>query len=242
MCAFTLPCAARLNAPDGFDWATTLNLWVQDANRYRHSREAPSVMSQSSTLDKAAVRRHLRQARKGISLQDRQAAAWKVIHTPGIQRILRPGRKIALYVPMGSEFPTWPLLLLALQRRCQVYLPHTPTRGRQLGFVRLNEDSQWTFGPYQIPVPVHPEWCSPKQLDAVFVPLVGFDRRLARMGQGGGFYDYTFAFRRARRHWRKPLLIGLAFACQEYPQLPLEPWDLQLDCLISEREYLRRAN
>ncbi len=194
-----------------------------------------SVITQKSQL-----RRQLRQRRAAISIAQRQSAAWVITHYPQILQKLRRGKKIALYVPVGSEFPTWPLIFLALQRGCFVYLPIVPSSGRQLRFVRLDQNSRWQLGAFNIPIPQHPEQCSAKDLDSVFVPLVGFDTTLARLGQGGGFYDTTFAFRRTRKSWLKPRLIGLAFACQQVDALPSEPWDLQLDAIATELAWLRR--
>src|SRR3546814_6636497 len=50
-------------------------------------------------------------------------------------------------------------------------------------------------------------------------PLLAFDRRLNRLGQGGGHYDRTFA------RYRHALRIGLAWSAQERDDLILDPWD-----------------
>lgn len=190
-------------------------------------------------LDKVVLRRHLRAARVAITPEQRLAAAWSVARSPNILRRLRRGQKIALYVPVASEFPTWPLILQAMQRGCEVYLPRTPRFGRQLQFVRLDHQSRWQLGQFGIPVPCHTQICHPKLLDTVFVPLVGFDLKMARLGQGGGYYDTTFAFRRLRRLWQKPKLIGLAFSVQQLANIPTEPWDLHLDAVQTECKYLQ---
>ncbi|QLI81431.1 5-formyltetrahydrofolate cyclo-ligase [Chitinibacter fontanus] len=192
-------------------------------------------------LDKASTRRNLRAARAAITPEQRLAAAWAVTRSPQILRRLRHGQKIAIYVPVAGEFPTWPLILHAMQRGCEVYLPRTPRFGRQLQFVRLDQQSRWQLGKFGIPVPCHPQTCDPKQLDTVFVPLVGFDLQMARLGQGGGYYDTTFAFRRLRRLWQKPKLIGLAFSVQQLANIPTEPWDLHLDAVQTECKYLQAA-
>lgn len=189
---------------------------------------------------KSQLRRQLRQRRAALSLTQRQSAAWVITHYPQILQKLRRGKKIALYVPVGSEFPSWPLIFLALQRGCLVYLPIVPQSGRQLSFVRLDQNARWQIGAFNIPIPFNTEQCQVRDLDTVFVPLLGFDASLARLGQGGGFYDTTFAFRRGRKSWLKPRLIGLAFDCQRVENLPCEPWDLQLDAIASESSWLRR--
>jgi len=45
---------------------------------------------------------------------------------------------------------------------------------------------------------------------------------------GGGFYDRALEFRRRRRHWPGPRLVGLAFDCQRTDATFAEPWDLRL--------------
>ena len=70
-------------------------------------------------------------------------------------------------------------------------------------------------------------------LDAVLIPTVGFDREGHRLGMGGGFYDRHFAFMRRSQH-RKPVLIGVAYACQEISAIDVQPHDIQLDAILTE--------
>ncbi|MFI9651097.1 5-formyltetrahydrofolate cyclo-ligase [Guyparkeria halopsychrophila] len=67
-------------------------------------------------------------------------------------------------------------------------------------------------------------------LDALLIPLVGFDARGNRLGMGAGFYDRALAQRRGRR----PLAIGVAFGCQEVEWLPVDPWDQPLDYIVTD--------
>ena len=71
--------------------------------------------------------------------------------------------------------------------------------------------------------------------DVLFAPVLAFDRRGGRLGQGGGFYDRTIADLRARG----PLLVvGVAFAGQELPEVPLEPHDARLDAILTETAFI----
>jgi len=150
-----------------------------------------------------------------------------------VRRYLKPGKRIAAYVPCGSEFSPWPLMLKALQRGVKLYLPQVPKQGKTLRFVRFDHAAQWSLGAYAIPEPDHPETCPSRALDVVFMPLVGFDSLRGRLGQGGGFYDTTFAFRRARKHFKRPVLIALAFECQRHDFLPTEAWDVRPDLVLT---------
>ncbi|WP_166209260.1 5-formyltetrahydrofolate cyclo-ligase [Cognatiluteimonas telluris] len=74
------------------------------------------------------------------------------------------------------------------------------------------------------------------QLSLVVVPLVGFDAGCQRLGMGGGWYDRTFA-----AHTTPPWLVGAAFASQQVERLPIEPWDVALDAVCTERDSLIRT-
>ncbi|WP_432723113.1 5-formyltetrahydrofolate cyclo-ligase [Jeongeupia wiesaeckerbachi] len=190
--------------------------------------------------DKVHWRRTLRQRRAALQPQQRHAAARQIAAWARAAGLLRRGRRLAAYVPTGSECSTWPLMLAAQHSGCRVYLPIVPRRGRKLSFVRFDEHAVWQLGAYNIPEPRHAEHCKARALDVVFIPLVGVDRQLRRLGQGGGYYDTTFHFRRTRRHWRRPLLVGIAFDCQRVDTLPADRWDLGLDLLITESGLHRR--
>jgi 5-formyltetrahydrofolate cyclo-ligase len=74
------------------------------------------------------------------------------------------------------------------------------------------------------------------QLDMVVLPVVGFDRRGNRLGMGAGFYDRALRRRLdPARQWRRPRLVGVAFACQELASIPTSTWDVPLDLIVTER-------
>jgi 5-formyltetrahydrofolate cyclo-ligase len=72
-------------------------------------------------------------------------------------------------------------------------------------------------------------------LDTIFVPSVGLDPRGARLGHGAGFYDRALAFRRLRRHWRGPRLVGLAYSFQVVPHIPVSATDVFMDVLATDK-------
>src|SRR5690606_37259336 len=58
----------------------------------------------------------------------------------------------------------------------------------------------------------------------MFVPLAAFDARGHRIGYGAGYYDR--AIERLTANGHVPRLIGVAFDCQEVPEVPDEPHDV----------------
>ncbi|KAI7237007.1 hypothetical protein KC330_g3428 [Hortaea werneckii] len=72
-------------------------------------------------------------------------------------------------------------------------------------------------------------------LDLIVVPGVAFDRGMARMGHGAGFYDgYLTRLVTEGRH-RKPFLVGLCLAEQvlEPGRILMEDWDWRVDAVAT---------
>jgi hypothetical protein len=71
--------------------------------------------------------------------------------------------------------------------------------------------------------------------------LLAVDEEGYRMGQGGGFYDSSLAFRQRPRRYGKPLLVGWPMIASGWQQVPREAWDVQLDYLLTESGLHRRS-
>jgi 5-formyltetrahydrofolate cyclo-ligase len=71
--------------------------------------------------------------------------------------------------------------------------------------------------------------------DILIVPLLAFDRSGHRIGYGAGYYDMTIN----RLRGIKPITaIGIAFAAQEIPRVPITERDARLDLVLTEREII----
>lgn len=67
----------------------------------------------------------------------------------------------------------------------------------------------------------------------LLVPLLAFDRKGHRLGYGAGYYDRAIAALRADGAPLKA--IGIAYACQEITEIPVEPHDEMLDAVVTEQ-------
>ena len=72
----------------------------------------------------------------------------------------------------------------------------------------------------------------------LIVPLAGFDAAGNRLGYGGGYYDRTLQL---LRETGPVTAIGLAFACQQLPAIPAEPFDQPLDMIVTDQGVLTFA-
>ncbi len=181
--------------------------------------------------NKQLLRRELRRRRMAVSRAERGRAALAVLRHAS--RLLGRGKRIGGYLAAGSELDLEPLMSAALFRGAALFLPRIPLRARRLWFSRVGASDRWVQHPrYHITEYAGPE-CRAEQLDILFIPLLGIDEAGFRIGQGGGFYDATLAFRRLRPAAR-PLLVGVAYDCQRVACVPREAWDVRLDALVTE--------
>src|SRR5207244_4673928 len=84
-----------------------------------------------------------------------------------------------------------------------------------------------------------PPAASPAALpNLVITPLLAFDRKGGRLGQGAGHYDRTLANLRGQR---PVFVLGVAFAGQEIDKVPMSAHDQRLDAIVTETEYIEVA-
>ncbi|HEY0315853.1 MAG TPA: 5-formyltetrahydrofolate cyclo-ligase [Sphingomonas sp.] len=150
-----------------------------------------------------------------------------------IETRLRPllGREgpFSGYLAQGDEADVLPFLLGAFHLGHAVALPHVTTMDEPMRFVRWSPDAVLTPGALAIPQIEGGEVTEPA---VVLAPLVGFDRRGRRLGQGGGYYDRWFAAHPGA------MRIGVAWSVQEVEALAAEPWDMPLHAIVTEKEWI----
>lgn len=193
-----------------------------------------------NSLDKKALRKQARAARAALAPDYRRFAVRRALRQALRAGLFLRGRRWSFYLPVNDEFDVLPLLNQALHMGKDCFLPITAHRIAQpLRFARLDGRHGLTHNRYGIVEPHAHELMNARWLDVMLLPLVGFDRQGRRLGMGGGYYDATLAYLRSRRRWRRPLLVGVAYACQELPEVPTEPWDVRLDMLLTENGLVR---
>lgn len=193
---------------------------------------------------KAALRARLLARRRAVPAAEAEAAALAARDVVLKAMAPPPGAVAAAYWPIRGELDPRPLLKALARHGHRLALPVTPPPDAtpMLTFRTWDGDpGSLVPGPFKTrqPAPdaseVVPDW--------VVVPLVGFDRTGARLGYGGGYYDRFL--RCAAELAPSAVALGLAFACQEIDAadggLPVEPHDVRLPAIATEREIIRPA-
>lgn len=193
-------------------------------------------MSDTSGHDKARreIRRLMRQRRRDLDGSHMQRASERLCrHLFSLPRLHRP-RNLAAYLAVQNEIPLDPVIRTAWSLHIPVYLPCL--RGGRMEFRRYTPDTPLRANRFGIPEPEPTPGAriNARFLDIVLAPLLAFDGNGGRLGTGGGFYDRSFGFLRDRHYWKRPTLIGVAYAFQQVPVLPLAPWDIPLGAVVTD--------
>ena len=142
---------------------------------------------------------------------------------------IEPGAIVSGFWPMRSEVDVRPLMFALRENGARLCLPaildKTTMVFRELiRGATLVDMGFGTAGPGEEAETLDPS--------IMLVPLAAFDARGHRIGYGAGYYDRAIA--RLTEAGRAPRLIGVAFDCQEVPEVPDEPHDVVIPEILTE--------
>ena len=202
-------------------------------------------MHGNTDLNRVQLRKLLRSKRRSLSSSQQIQAAQQLYQQLAQHQLFRRAQHVAFYLASDGEIDPALLMREAWRRGKHVYLPVLARWPKTtMVFQRVRPIQQWEKNRFGI---LQPRWCVADQrsiwaLDAVFLPLVGFDQQGGRLGMGGGFYDRCFAQLHQRNHLTIPQRIGLAHACQQVEQLPVASWDVPLHAVVTDLGWSVVAN
>ncbi|MFQ5775887.1 MAG: 5-formyltetrahydrofolate cyclo-ligase [Kiloniellaceae bacterium] len=187
----------------------------------------PSLDERKRTLRAEARRRRAEAAAASVPDGPAEAVCARVLAAVAVPA----GCAVSAYWPMRSELDPRPLMHRLHERGHAIGLPVIVGKGRPLAFREWRPGVPLEPGGFGTLVP--PAGQRELRPQALFVPLLAFDRVGYRLGYGGGFYDRTLAELRAAG---RALAVGLAYAAQEVPAVPHDVTDQRLDWIVTEAE------
>lgn len=183
------------------------------------------------------LRQLIRRRRQSLNPALQQQAAIDLVNQFDRHPQLAAMQHFALYLSNDGELDTAPLIKTLWRQGKSVYLPILhPHKPGFLVFQHYNIDTPMTRNKFGIAEPVldATQLKALPEIEMIGLPLVAFDAKGNRMGMGGGFYDRTLA--NAIFCQPAPLLVGLAHQCQQVDEVPVEPWDVPLNMVITPEQ------
>jgi len=179
-----------------------------------------------TTDSKQALRARLRAARDAFVAHERL----RIAVPDAFRARLEHGLTVTSYVPIGSEADPSPLARAAVEAGCVLALPHVTVRSEPMRFLAWETEAALEAGPFGLS---QPSALAAELLpDIILTPMLGFDAKLDRLGQGAGYYDGAFA--RFPDAWR----VGIAWSVQQVEDLPVDPWDIPLHAVVTEQGWI----
>jgi 5-formyltetrahydrofolate cyclo-ligase len=180
-------------------------------------------MTESIQDRKQAIRDQAHAARNALADKDglSRLICERLVALPAYQS----ARTVLYYVDVRSEVRTRHYLETALGHGKRIVVPYCVDG--ELELFLLTDMNQLAVGMYKILEPRpelrdRPEFkVDVADLDLIVVPGVAFDRNGGRTGHGKGYYD-------------KLLEHALAFECQMFPEIPMQPHDVYMDMVVTE--------
>lgn len=176
---------------------------------------------------KAGLRLAMRARRRALGAEQPNAArlaaaAYEAAPVEGV-------RHAAVYLPQGGEIDPLPLAAVLRRLGLSLCLPVVTEPDCALTFRAWSPGDAMTPDAVGVPAPREDAAvCTP---DLVVAPLLAFDDRGRRLGQGGGYYDRTLQALRAEG---RVFALGLAYAGQAVDDLAAAEHDQRLDGVLTE--------
>jgi len=149
-----------------------------------------------------------------------------------LKKINLKNKSIGGYYPVNYEIDDLDILKKLEKKNFNISLPAIK-KNNKMDFYRWSFKDSLNSNVYGIPEPEQKQLIYP---DIILVPLVAFDRRLFRIGYGGGFYDRYIEKLLKKKSF---LTIGLAFSCQKINRVPNNKYDKKLDIIVTEKYILK---
>jgi 5-formyltetrahydrofolate cyclo-ligase len=159
-----------------------------------------------------------------------RALAFRTAPTP-LKALIERAGCVAGYAAVGSEADPMRLLEEAAALGKTIALPFVERRSVPMRFLAWQPGTSLQPGPFGL---LQPDRATAREVapDLFLAPLLGFDRRLHRLGQGAAYYDRAFA------RYPDAVRVGVAWSVQEVEMVPDDPWDVPLHAVLTEREWI----
>jgi len=184
-------------------------------------------------MDKQDLRQIMRERLANLTPEDTALFDTQIASTFFTSQSFMPHTRIACYMPLKGEVSCKSILQTLPKKRHTTCLPAVTARDTPLVFRQYKIGDELRRG---IMGPLEPALDARVIIpDIIIIPMLGFNRGKYRLGYGSGFYDRTLE---ELRNLKSVRTIGLAYSLQETDEIDIEPHDIPLDMIITEKEVI----
>jgi|TARA_B110000261_G_C13019007_1_gene331314 5-formyltetrahydrofolate cyclo-ligase len=177
---------------------------------------------------KSKIRDKILKIRQAANVENIKIDCNKIINLFKKEQILK--KNIGGYYPVNFEVDDLDILKILEKKNFNISLPRIK-KNFDMNFYKWSFDKPLKINKYGIPEPESKAVVYP---DILLVPLVAFDKKLNRLGYGGGYYDRLIEKLTKKK---KILKIGLALTIQKINKIPINKYDQKLDYVVTN-EYI----
>ena len=167
-----------------------------------------------------------------MSVEERENLSEKIVQKFLSSELYKNSSVIMAYMSMADEIQLREFFADAFDKKKILAIPLIVERGIIQPVILKNFDSLEVgdFGILTVKKNSR-KFLDIEKIDCIIVPGVAFDIRGYRLGLGGGYYDRFLKKTSAKK-------IALAFDFQLTENLPIEPHDMPVDFIITEKNFI----
>ena len=179
---------------------------------------------------KSKLRKKILKIRKKDNLRNNKINLNEILKIFKKEKITK--KNIGGYYPVNFEVDDLSILKELEKKNFNISLPRIK-KNFNMNFYKWSFNKPLKINKYGIPEPNSKIIIYP---DILFVPLVGFDNKLNRLGYGGGYYDRFIEKLKKKKNFLK---IGLALSIQKIKKVPINKYDQKMDYIVTNKYILK---
>lgn len=178
-------------------------------------------------MTKNELRREMKRCNLSLTAEARAERSRQIFSRVEQLPAFAAARTVALFCALADEPATQPAIARWLAQGRRLVVPRV--EGERMEFFEYVPETLCD-GAFGISEPgAGAVCCPPAEIDLVVVPGTAFSPQGARMGRGRGYYDRYLSQREFRG-----VKVGVCYAHQLVGELPVEPHDVAMDCVVTE--------
>jgi len=182
-------------------------------------------------LSKKDIRKMISDKRDSLTPDEINSKSYAIYETLTNEQVFLSAGWIMAYIDARNEVRTRAIIQRAWDTSKRVAVPLCERQSHNMIASEITSFDDLCEGSYSIGEPKKEcvRYVDARLLDIIIVPAIAYDKRGYRIGYGGGYYDRFLSSLKDHA-----ITIGIAFDMQIVDEIPVEPFDVPVDMVITE--------